>query len=156
MENRSMFNDTTGGNDLQLTYQSIEFLRETAKWAKFLSILSFISLGFLLIASFFMGSVISTVYEGSGVNVPSVFITGFYLIMALIGFFPTYYMYKFSVDTDRAITSNNTEALTRGLGFIKSCFKFTGILSIIVLVLYALAIIGFIVGAAVGVAAGID
>lgn len=40
---------TSGNSNLQLTAQSQSFLKETAKWAYFLSILGFVGIGLLIL-----------------------------------------------------------------------------------------------------------
>ncbi len=155
MESKSMFNNSVDENNgMQLLPQSIEYLREAAKWAKFLSILGFIGIGFLVLGSFFIGAAMSAMYGGLGIpGLSSGAITVFYLVIAVIAFFPVYFMYKFSVDTTNAINANNTEILASGLGYIKSYFKFNGIMAIIALSIYAFIFIIMIITV---VAAGVS
>ena len=42
--------DQSYGSDIQLTSESIGFLKETARWANFLSILGFIGIGIMVLA----------------------------------------------------------------------------------------------------------
>ena len=53
-----MHNAITELEQLTLNNNSKSFLRETAKWAKFLSIMGFIGIGFMVIFSFFAGTIL--------------------------------------------------------------------------------------------------
>ena len=49
-----IIDDYENGNDLALSTTALGFLKETGKWAKFISILGFIVVGFMIIASLVM------------------------------------------------------------------------------------------------------
>lgn len=140
--------------DLVLSALSIEFLREATKWAKFLSILGFIGVAFMVIASFFMGALLSilpsTVGENTAMPVPPWIFSLIYLVFAVLYAFPIYYLYKFSVDTRKALDANNADFLAEGFRYLKSHYKFIGVMAIVMFVLYIIIIIGAIV---VGIAA---
>ncbi len=64
-----------------------------------------------------------------------------YVIVALLYFFPIYYLNKFAVNVKRAISSNDSAQMTEAFRFLKSHYKFIGILMIIMLSIYALIFI---------------
>lgn len=136
--------------DLQLDHSSTQYLSEAAKWGKFLSIVGFIMVGFLVLLSFFMGSIFSSMgnmeaYAMMGGGV----VTFIYLILAGLWFMPILYLYRFSSKMQIAIRSNDQQTLSESFKNLKGCFRFMGIVTIVVLSFYALAlIIG--IGAAVG------
>jgi len=141
-------NDST--NDMMITPQAKEFLRETAKWTKFLAILGFIFMGFGLIASFFLGAVFNSLYSSMGIaTLPSSFFIIYILIIIAIYIMPLYYLLQFSNKAKIAVEANDTNLMTEALGFLKSHYKYIGILMIIFLSLYALM---FVIGIIVGVA----
>lgn len=137
----------------QLNSEGLAFLKETAKWGYFLSILGFIGIGFMVIIALFAGAIFSTLpggdYGYSGI-MSGAFFTIFYLLFALLYFFPVLYLYKFSSKMKQAINQNNTQELNASLGYLKSHYKFIGILTIVMLSIYALI---FIVGLVGGLAA---
>jgi len=139
--------------DLQIDRQSIGFLGETARWARFLAILGFILCGILVILAFFLGSyfagVMSSMYGGAGIF-GGAFFTAFYLATALLLFFPTLFLYNFSTKMRNAIRNNNQQVLSDSFKNLKSYFKFHGILAIIILSVYALALVAAVIGAMVG------
>jgi len=154
MENNSYFNESKSAFDnfeLQFTQQAQDFLRETAKWATFLSVMGFIGIGFMLLAGIFvsaMGSTIANAQASMGQVSP--FPMGalgvIYIIMAIFYFFPIMYLFKFASNTKDALASNNTERLTTAFQNLKSHYKFLGILTIVFIAFFILAFIFGIIG----------
>lgn len=141
MENQSQFESF----ELQLNQTAIQYLKESAKWSLFLAILGFIGIGFMLLAAIAMGSIMSS---GLGAATPMAgmggMLSGLYVVMALLYFFPVYYLYKYAADMKTALNTRNNELLTSALGYLKSHHKFLGISIIVIISLYILAIIGFV------------
>jgi len=140
--------------ELQLDQPSINYLSEAARWSRFLSIIGFIYCGLMVLVGLFFGSVMgrmmpATVDSGMSV-IGSGFIGVFIVIMSLIMFFPALYLWNFSSKIRRALNNNDQPLLTEALKNLKSFFKFYGILLIVVLSLYALAVIFAIIGAIAG------
>jgi heme/copper-type cytochrome/quinol oxidase subunit 2 len=141
--------------DLHLDQSSIDYLNETARWSRLLSIIGFIYCGFMVIIGLFFGSMMSRLMSGMGGEtampaMSGVFFSFFFILMSLILFFPSYYLFNFSSKMRRAIRNNEQDSLTDSLKNLKSFFKFYGIVVIIVLSFYALVIIATVIGAMVG------
>jgi succinate dehydrogenase hydrophobic anchor subunit len=68
-----------------------------------------------------------------------------YIVMALLYFFPIYYLYKYASDMKNALNQKDNELLTNSLGHLKSHHKFLGVSIIVIMSLYALFIIGMII-----------
>ncbi|HEU4496451.1 MAG TPA: DUF5362 family protein [Flavobacterium sp.] len=139
--------------EMQLTETSKGFLREIAKWAYFLSIIGFIMVGLFVIGALAFGSIFAAAGSMGGTMgalgaMGGTFITLFYLLLAAVYFFPVYYLYKFSSNAKTAFRNNDTESLTRSFGYLKSHYKFLGILTIVFIALYVLVIMFSILGAA--------
>lgn len=137
--------------ELHIDSQSNAYLRETAKWAKFLAVIGFIGCALIILIGVFAGSVMATAFSdlggggfGGGMGVVMAII---YILLALLFFFPYLYLYRFANQMQAALRSNDQAALTTSFGNLKSCFKFVGILTIIVLALYALIFVFGILGA---------
>lgn len=132
---------------IELTDMACLFLTETAKWAKFLAILGFIGIGFMVLFAIFfvlMMSKFSSQLNSSGVQFQAIqgwIMSIGYLIGAVIYIFPVYYLYKFANKTSKALNANDTNLLTEGLRYLKSHYLFIGILAIIAMVFYAFLII---------------
>lgn len=140
-------------NNLTLNDLAVDSLRESAKWTMFLSILGFIFIGLMLVGGAIATVAFSAMPDESpyGYN-PFGAIKGFigiiYLVMAALYFFPVLYLYKFSKATKEALSYNNSELLAEGLQNLKSHYKFVGIMTIVILSFYLLAIVGGFIFAA--------
>lgn len=146
MDNPQIIDDNFGGSTLNSEIKS--YLAETARWGYFLSIVGFIGIGFMVLAGLFMGSFMSTLGMGAaGMISPAIF-TVMYLIIAALYFFPVLYLFKFSTKMKVALRSDNEAELTTSFQNLKSLYKFMGILTAIILGLYALIFVfGMISGA---------
>ena len=103
---------------LHLDQNARSFLLETCKWARFLSILGFIGIGFMVIGGIvfgsFMGLMASKVNSGAeqGILILSGGMTTvIYVIIAIMYTFPVLYLFRFSTKTKYALLSENMESL---------------------------------------------
>jgi len=78
------------------------------------------------------------------------FLGGLLILMAVLYFFPAYYLFKFASKTNDAFNNNNTEYLASAFENLKSHYKFIGIMTIIMIVFY---LFFFIIAAIAGVSA---
>lgn len=134
--------------NLVIDWRSKEFLKETAKWTKFLAILGFIGVGFMVLGS------ISILFSSSSFMSNDAFPFGgrifmmlLYLAFAVLYYFPISYLYQFSENTKKAIENNDNNAIRDAFEFLKSHYKFMGILTIILLSFYAIMIFIGLIGA---------
>jgi hypothetical protein len=143
---------------LQIDDVSAGYLRETAKWGKFLSIVGFVVTGLIVLIALFAGSLFAKLaaFSANGQSaLPeglSIFITIIYLAIAVLYFFPCFYLFKFSNKAKLAIEVNEQVSLNEAFGNLKSCFKFIGITTIILLAVYGLALVAVVIVGVSGVA----
>ena len=133
---------------LKLSNQAILYLNETRKWSMFLAILGFITVGLVVIMAFAIGAIFSALPGGESLDMMpggSTFFMIVYLLVAVVFFFPTWYLFKFSKHPKSALSSKGTDMLEFALKNQKSLFKFMGILTIIGLSVYVIFFIIFIV-----------
>jgi hypothetical protein len=143
-----MENAITELEQLTLTGASKSFLRETAKWAKFLAIIGFIGVGLMLLGSFFVGAIYSNIPQAASLPFDlGIFVTVLYLIIAILYFFPMYYLVQFSNKMKAALLTKNDDTLASAFELLKSHYKFIGVFTIIILSLYVLLIVVSIFGA---------
>lgn len=141
-------------NQLQINEFIKSALLEAAKWAKFISIIGFISLGLMVLMGFFMGAIMSSfgaMSEFSGVSNPFGMIGGaffviLYLLIALVYYFPIKYLYDFSSKVKKAFEVQDQMLFDEAILKLKSHYKYIGIVMIIVFSLYILMIIFTIIG----------
>ena len=135
-------------NDLRLSQASQDALMATAKWGRFIAIVGFVFIGLLVVLSIFMGLSMAAAPAAEGNYFSGSFVGGgmafMYMLMAVIYFFPTLYLYRFSSRVKEAVLRQDEFSLESGLFNLKYCFRFIGIMTIVFLVLYALGFGGAI------------
>lgn len=144
-------NALTELEQLSLNGSAKSFLRETAKWSKFLSILGFIGIGLMILFGLFSTTIYSPLFDAMVQQQPMPFNMGtfmkvWFIIMALIYFFPVYYLFQFSRKLKIALRSKDDSDLSSAFESLKSHYKFIGVFAIIILSLYALVFIVAMLG----------
>ncbi len=140
------------GTNLDHTIKS--YLEESAKWGKFLAIVGFVISGLIFIAGL---TISSNMGSGSPLGGEGVFGPGtpaglgpvlmiFYIVAAVLYFFPCLYLYRFSTKMRTALASDDQQTLTESFQNLKSMFRFVGIIAIILLAFYALGLIAALLG----------
>lgn len=81
--------------ELNLNPENINHLSQAAGWAKFLSIVGFVFCGLFAIFAVFAGSLFSTAFKSMGgmPGIASGFFSFFYIIFAVLYFFPCLYLF---------------------------------------------------------------
>ena len=115
-------------------------LISASNWAKFLCIVGCIGMALLVIVGIMMFVV------GSNFGIAgSPFGAGFgvlYLIIAAIYIYPIIKGFQFANATKAACLTDNEAQLARGFSGLRALLQFFGIFTIIVLVIYALVLVG--------------
>lgn len=107
-----------------------------------ISILGFIGLGFMVIAAFFiMVAGAASPFGAAG----AVGMGIGYLVIALLYFFPIYYLYKYATQMKAALNESDNGGLTSAFENLKSHHKFLAITAIVVISLYILILLGAVV-----------
>jgi hypothetical protein len=133
--------ETEDVSPIELNEEIQYYLYETAKWCKFLSIVGFVFIGLLIIGAFAAGTFISKFAAASpGAPVSAAFITVIYVLMALIYFFPTFYLYRFAVNTKAGINTGSQAEMTTAFSNLKSVFKFWGIFTLVIIIFYTIVL----------------
>lgn len=151
MENSTL--DSNVDQDIHFSQSMKEYILSTAKWSRFLSILGFIGIGFMVIGAFTVGFFVNNSASAFGggqsamSGIPSFLFTVLYLIFAAIYFFPVYFLFKFSSNAIKAVNNNAQSQMEESLHNLKRHYQFIGILTIIVLSIYLLI---FLIGIAGG------
>lgn len=130
-------------------------LANTARWARFLAIVGFVMCGLMVLMAFSVGSIMNMVGQQSpSIMFTSSFMSGFviviYLLVALLYFFPCLYLFRFARKTQIALQQQNQQELDASFRNMERFFRFVGILTVIMLVFYALAMVGLMLGGMLG------
>lgn len=139
------------GFSLQVDNDNKGYLIEASKWGKFLSILGFIGIAVMVLFGFifmltggnFYSSQVNT--DLQNLDMPSgsvgVIFGLYFFVIALLYFFPCLFLYKFSTKMQEAIRTNDQIVLNKSFENLKSLLKFFGIITIIVLSMWIIAVI---------------
>ena len=135
---------------VEIGQEALGYLETTRKWTMFFAILGFVFLGLMLIGGLVAGSFIRSLTSGmsgmsgmegvDGMNTvraaggfASILFFIVFLVMAVIAFFPLFYLLKFSQHSKRAVAMCDSNEMTLAFKYIKSYWKYLGILLIIYL-----------------------
>ena len=134
-----------------LTDKALGCLKGTASWVVFLGILMFIACGFsvlLGISSLIMGiggPMLNGFDFGFDDEVPELFIGLVYIVTAGFIFIPARFLYGFGKGLRNFFISRAGEDLEKAFKNNKSFWKFNGVLAIISLALFPVALITFFI-----------
>ena len=144
---------------LQVDSGNISYLTEASKWGRFLSILGFIIISILVIFAFVFAFTGGDFYSSDvktdlqNLDLPSgsvgIFFATYFFIIALLYFFPCLFLYRFSTKMQMAIRNNDQIILNKSFENLKSLLKFFGVITIIILSIWIIAIIFNIIFASI-------
>jgi len=139
--------------ELQVDHDASNYLRDAARWAKFLAIVGFVFCGLIVLAALFAGSILAGSIGAmsgsrSGASMGGAMVSVVYIGVGLLYFFPCLYTFNFASKMQVALRNNDQAHLNVAFKNLRSCYRFMGILTIICLCLWALGIIFAIIGAA--------
>jgi hypothetical protein len=135
-------NPITELEQITINTKSKSFLKEIAKWAFFLSIIGFIGIALMVLLGLFSSVLFGAIPQTAQIPFDfSLMMTIMYLVLAVLYFFPVYYLLKFSTKMKKALASKNDETLADALEMLKSHYKFIGVFTIITLSLNAMLIV---------------
>ncbi|GAB4231475.1 MAG: hypothetical protein Tsb0034_03850 [Ekhidna sp.] len=131
--------------DQLLSKQDLKNLLETAKWGKFLGIVGFVFTGLMVFVGLMMFAV-----PDMGLMMPTSVLSLIYMLLSLFYFFPSLYLYRFSIKIRSGI--HNGEMLERSAAFenMKKLFLFMGIVTIVLLAFYVLIFFFGLLGGMLG------
>lgn len=135
-------NPITQLEQLNVNSASKSFLKEIAKWGFFLSIIGFIGIAFMVVLALFSNAIFNAIPQAKQMPVNlGMVMTIVYLVLAILYFFPVYYLMQFSNKMKKALATKNDETLAESFSVLKSHYKFMGVFTIITLSLYAMLIV---------------
>lgn len=135
-----------------------ENLLQSVKWSKFIAIFLFVILGLMILGGLMLGATGSVLEQYSYASGNASFagmskvLMVTYILMAILYFFPTLYLYKFSSLIKSSMYLNNQQQFNEALVYQRKMYKFVGIMVMIMIILYALL---FIFAIVVGVVSNI-
>jgi hypothetical protein len=128
---------------IEIEQDSLNYLNTTRKWTMFLAVLGFIFLGLMIIIGLVAGVFLSAFKTADiPAGFPEWIVLIIILAVATLYFFPILYLFRFSKHTSNAVQSLDKEELKKAFKNLKSYYVFVGVLTIVVLALYFIALVG--------------
>ncbi len=127
---------------IEIDQEVISNLNTTRKWTMFLAILGFIFLGFIIVFGLIAGTFLST-FKSDEVNlgIPESIMIIMFIVIAAIYFFPVYFLFQFSRHTSKAVVTLDKQELNKAFNNLRAYFTYIGIMAIVVITIYILAIV---------------
>jgi hypothetical protein len=125
---------------LEVTKVTKTNLKTTSSWTEILSIFNFIGAGFLALTGIALIAVAGFMPDleyGYMSYTPDIILFAgiLYLVMGIILFFPALYLFRFSQKMNKALSKEDTPTMDEAFKNMKSYWKFSGILYIIMVAL---------------------
>ena len=125
--------------ELIITDLMKESLSKMAYWGKLFGVLGFISIVLMVIGALVIMSISTDIGGFNGYN-PGML--GFiYIILAVLYFFPSKYIYVFSKQCRLALNTNSQVKISDAFGNLASVFTFWGVFTAIIIGIYAVLFI---------------
>jgi len=122
----------------------VGILRGTKPWVRFLSVLGFIGLVLLVLGCLAMMA-LPVGPMGSMPIGPRLAASSAYLLMGLVQFPAVLFLHRYASRIARLATSGDPVALEDALRAQKSFWKYVGILTLVMMILYTLVIVGVLI-----------
>ena len=134
-------NQNIQDNSLTLSGLSRQYLETISRWSKLFAILGFIGSLLMLVLGLFINTIISKFSSLPEGTIPQFLMPVVGVLYGGIGvlhFFPSLYLFKFSEKMKEALATNQNDILESSFKNLKSCFKFWGVFTVIILSIYIL------------------
>jgi len=131
-----------GGWDSSLN-SAADMLRKTKPWVRFMSVMMFIGSAFMALG----GAIMMAAGAARAPGMPGAVFGLVYILMAILYIIPAVFLWRYADRIGSFMLRRTPAELTHALEAQKSFWKFVGILTLIVLCIYALIAIFGIFGA---------
>lgn len=133
---------TSKDRKIEIGPEILNNLNSTRKWTMFLSVLGFIFLGLLIFAGL-ATSLFLTTFQTTEANlgIPESLMIIIFTVVAVIYFFPVFFLFRFSRNIRDAIQNLDKRKLEKGTRNLRLYFTYIGIMVIVVLSIYVVALL---------------
>jgi len=127
---------------IEIEQETLKHLNTSRKWAMFSAIIGFIFLGLIVILGLIAGTFVSLFKSSGGLTgLPQIIVFVFIIAMVVVYFFSIHFLFRFSKHTSNAIQTLNKKELQIAFKNLKSYFVYLGVLIIISLSFYIVALV---------------
>lgn len=130
-----------GGWDSSLT-SAAHMLRQTKPWVRFMSVIMFIGSAFMVLG----GAMMLAAGAAGAPGVPGAIAGLFYMVLAILYIVPAVFLWRYADRIGAFMLQRTPHTLAHALEAQKSFWKFVGILTLVILCVYAIVLIFVIFG----------
>lgn len=116
------------------------YMLETARWTRFLAIIGFVLMGLMFVGGLFTMFSLKDSSFAAGIPGYSTMLFAVYIGFALLYFYPTLELFRFSKNIKLAMASSDAGLFNTAMKNQRNMFRFIGILIIILLAFYGAVI----------------
>ena len=139
-------NQTDPLANVPVTPLMVEHLRATKPWVRLISVIMFISVGLMWLGGVFLMFMPSPMgMRNPGFVGPVIGIV--YILFGGLYIFPAYFLHQYASSINDFVQGGGDSAMESALGSQKSFWRFVGILTLVIISLYALVFLFAIFGA---------
>jgi heme/copper-type cytochrome/quinol oxidase subunit 2 len=133
---------TSEDRKIEIGSEILNNLNSTRKWTTFLSVLGFIFLGLLIVAGLTTSLFLTTFKtQEANLGIPESVMIIIFIVIGAIYFCPVFFLFRFSRNTRDAIQNLDRKKMAKGINNLRLYFTYIGIMVIIVLSIYVVALI---------------
>ncbi len=133
---------TLENRKIEIAQETLNNLNTTRKWTMFHAIIGFIFLGLFIVIGVITGIFLSAFNSGAtSMGIPESLLEVIFIILAIVYFFPVLFLFRFSKHAAHAVQTLDKQELHKAFQNLKSYFAYLGVLLIIVLSFYIVALI---------------
>ncbi len=129
-------NQITQQGNVSVTPLMVEHLRATKPWVRLISVVMFIFSGLMFLGALAIFLIPSSGMGSAGFFGPLVGI--FYLFFGALYLIPAFFLHQYASSIQDFLQNGSDSAMETALGSQKSFWRFSGILTLIVICIYAL------------------
>jgi membrane-anchored glycerophosphoryl diester phosphodiesterase (GDPDase) len=129
----------SGGGHSTITHNMVEALQRTKPWVRFMSVIMFILLALMILGALAMlvGGLVGMGRMGARGGLPMAAASLLYVLIAILYAPPAIFLWKYASNI-ASMAENQAWGMEQALRSQKSFWKYVGILTLVVMVVYAI------------------
>jgi hypothetical protein len=122
---------------IEIGDETLKHLDNLRKWTMFLAVLGFIFFGLIIILGLITGTFLTAFNESSKTQgIPDAFVIAAFIALALINFFPVFFLFRFSKHSSLAVAHYDRKEMHLAIKNLKRFFIYIGVFLIVVITVY--------------------
>jgi len=127
---------------IEIGQDTLKNLNTLRKWTMFLAVSGFIFLGLIIILGLITGTFLTFFNRSDKIpGLPDLLVIAIFIVVALINFFPVFFLFRFSKRTSVAVSSLDKRIMHAAIRDLKLFFIYLGVLLIVLLAVYLASLV---------------